>query len=217
MLCLWATRFTWQQYYRIMLSSCIVYKITERLRGWQRCSTAISVITHPSTTSDIDQLILTELIINMTGSCNKGKRSCTLSKQKPTLWFTSRGRWLGEWLPFICVALPSPKWRSFIHVAVITHSVSPCCWQQCAYQKVAFLRDYGRSCNVPNGNVGKKKHEPVSCIFLCFIFFGEKDTGALAERCDVSRLWICQVAVKKRERERIEARAKLKEKAKECR
>lgn len=64
----------------ITLSACIGYKTTERLRGGQQCWTAIPVITKPSTTSDIDHLIPTELIINMTGSCSKEKRSCALFK-----------------------------------------------------------------------------------------------------------------------------------------
>lgn len=42
-----------------------------------------------------------------------------------------------------------------------------------------------------------------ACVFIyLFIYFGGKDTGALAEQCDVSGLWICQVAVKDRTRER---------------
>lgn len=50
-------------------------------------------------------------------------------------------------------------------------------------------------------------------LYIYFNFFGGKDTGALAERCDVSGLWICQVAVKQRigGRERNEDRAKQKE------
>lgn len=111
------TCLTLQQYHRAMLSACIKYKITERLRGWQWCSTAIFVITNPSTTSDIDHLILTELIINMTGSCNKENRSCALSKQEPTLRIKSRGHWLRGFLTFISVALSSSTKISFIHVS----------------------------------------------------------------------------------------------------
>lgn len=139
-LCLFVlTCLTLQQYHRVMLSACIIYKITERLRGWYWCTTGIFVITNLSTTSDIDHLILTELIINMTGSCNKENRSCALSKQEPTLRIKSRGHWLRGFLAFISVALPQHKYLLFI--SLITDSVSPCCWQQCAVQKVALLRD----------------------------------------------------------------------------
>lgn len=41
--------------------------------------------------SDIDHVIPTEVIINMTGSCNKEKKACAHSKLSPSLCIRSCG------------------------------------------------------------------------------------------------------------------------------
>lgn len=66
----------------------------------------ILVITNPLTTSDIDHVIPTELIINMTGSYNKEKKACALSKPCLLLCIKSHGHWMREITPLLS-ALPS--------------------------------------------------------------------------------------------------------------
>lgn len=102
---------------------------------------------------------------------------------------------------------------SIFHLFSFNCPLSPCCWQPHTYQKVVAVGGYVWSCYVANGKAGTGMWAVFVYLYIYFNFFGGKDTGALAEGCDVSGLWICQVAVKQRigGRERNEDRAKQRE------
>lgn len=71
----------------------VLYIKLQSERGCRRRSGATCVISRPSATADIDHIIPAEVIINVTGSCNKEREAALF--QSPTLSVRSGGPFLG--------------------------------------------------------------------------------------------------------------------------
>lgn len=103
------------------------------------------VITKPLTTSDIDHAIPTEPIINMTGSYNKEKEAVLFQSRSPGCALrvvdAEWGKTLLLFYQRCSSVLKVNIFYSFLFL--ITHTLSPCCCQACAFQKGCVAQGLG--------------------------------------------------------------------------